>query len=1094
MSYPDGIDPTSERARDRAQAREQLTAAVTGLLNQVPSLPNEGRVGNGELLHLRLMTTPQELAMLPFELANPPSGFENGGQPLLIGPTPDVVLTREVRRGCCLPGRPPPEPRVLVVFADPSESNIPAEHTLEAIGQALRPWGHPAARDGKLTMDLGDHLAVLPRASLDEIREKCATGRFTHVHILAHGAQMARPGDHNYGLALWNRSKDGEEIVDGKSLARALRPPQTDGTWASPWCVVLCTCDSGNVGGVVHPTANIAHALHVAGVPFVLASQYPLTFGAAVKLAETLYPLEFRGEDPRYILRDVRHTIATHMRNTHDWASLVAYAGWSDDVAQQLEETRITRVLAQLEAAQDWADSIIAKADYKRREKERKKDKGNTQISRQQDVDAAGDAVLTRSIDLVAAASERLEREVATKRRQLADIERRSEEITKHERQHLRGKVTALLTEIYGLLGSASKRRARLLAHKGNREEERKALEEATRWYLKGVDLQAPEHWTPCQSFVLQALSGRWDGSDGAPTDSATRNWRLARQNAERALGDRQEREWSHGTLVEVELWRPLFELGARTDEIEKAADKGADKEAQEKADKADEQAIKAATEHLRNLMSEAGADSFAVKSTLRQLWRYLEWWGEQDYIDARMKARVQRVLDNVGSKSFTIEDPERIELEIHLPDSMAAASELAKSDEVLGDGKVKTIQVDEEDADTAFSVQMLPARQGDALWVEYGDPDDPRRILIDGGFRTTMRVVESRIKKIANASPEGKCHFELGVVSHIDADHIEGLVEMIGKPFPVTFGDLWFNGRKHLDVPAVETALADQDLLGGKHGLFLDTVLELSKTRWNAAFDGGTIVAVPDKRKLPVVDLPDGMKLTIMSPTPEKLEDLAKRWDKEVRKAGLDGKNYSEVLAAMDRLHYGVGALTDALLRRKKPSGPLNLAKELKKPDGADSSPANGSSIAFLAEYAGRSCLFMADAHPDAMIAAIDQVVGPGGRLQTGAVKLSHHGSANNVTLGLLKRLDSKVFLVSTNGGGGHYHPDRSAIAKLVAGDWRPKAKSEYPIRILFNYRNEYTRIWDDEDLKKTHHYAVDYADGGDILELALVPKTPEG
>jgi len=390
--------------------------------------------------------------------------------------------------------------------------------------------------------------------------------------------------------------------------------------------------------------------------------------------------------------------------------------------------------------------------------------------------------------------------------------------------------------------------------------------------------------------------------------------------------------------------------------------------------------------------------------------------------------------------------------------------------------------------------VQMLPARQGDALWIEYGDPDDPRRILIDGGFRTTVRVVESRIKKIANASPEGKCHFELGVVSHIDADHIEGLVEMIGKPFPVTFGDLWFNGRKHLDVPAVETALADQDLLGGKHGLFLDTALELSKIRWNAAFDGGAIVVAPDKHQLPVVDLPDGMKLTIMSPTPEKLDDLAKRWDKEVRKAGLDGKNYSEVLAAMDKLHYGVGALTDALLRRKKPTGPLNLATELKKPDGEDTSPANGSSIAFLAEHAGRSCLFMADAHSDAMIAAIDQMAGPGERLQTGAVKLSHHGSANNVTLSLLKRLDSRVFLVSTNGGGGHYHPDRSAIAKLVAGDWRPRAKSKYPIRILFNYRNEYTRIWDDKDLKKKHHYAVDYADGGNILELALVPKTPKG
>jgi len=430
MSYPEGLDPRAEAARDRTQAHERLATAVTGLLDQIPALPHEGRVGNGQLLHLRLMTTPQELAMLPFELANPPGGFENGGQPLLIGPTPDVVLTREVRRGCELPGRPPPEPRILVVFADPSESGIPSEPTLEAIAQALRPYGHPVRHGNKLAMDFGNRLSVLPKASLDEIREQCATGNFTHVHILAHGATMGTPGRQGFGLALWDRHKETEEVVDGKTLARALRPPQVDGSWASPWCVVLCTCDSGNSGGVVHPNASIAHALHVAGVPFVLASQYPLTFDAAVKLAQTLYPLEFRGEDPRQILRDVRHTLATHLRHTHDWASLVAYAGWPDDVAQQLDETRISRVLAQLEAAQDWADKVITKADLAERDRSTrsakkgaaKKRKAGARAGPGAGAPAVGtieEAVLARSLDLVQAASDQLEREAKAKERQL---------------------------------------------------------------------------------------------------------------------------------------------------------------------------------------------------------------------------------------------------------------------------------------------------------------------------------------------------------------------------------------------------------------------------------------------------------------------------------------------------------------------------------------------------------------------------------------------------------------------------------------------------------------------------------------------------
>ena len=218
----------------------------------------------------------------------------------------------------------------------------------------------------------------------------------------------------------------------------------------------------------------------------------------------------------------------------------------------------------------------------------------------------------------------------------------------------------------------------------------------------------------------------------------------------------------------------------------------------------------------------------------------------------------------------------------------------------------------------------------------------------------------------------------------------------------------------------------------------------------------------------------------------------MANRWDSEVRKAGLDGANASEVLAAMGRLHYGIDAY-NSLLRRKRPDGPLDIEKELAQPDGEDSSAANGSSIAFLAEHKDRSCLFMADAHPETILSSIDKHVGHDKRLNVGAVKLSHHGSGNNVTLPLLRRLNCQVFLVSTNGGGGHYHPDRHAIAKLVAGKWRPgNDLSSYPITVLFNYRNEFTTIWDDPDLQSKYNYATHYADPGSILGLTLVPKAP--
>jgi beta-lactamase superfamily II metal-dependent hydrolase len=1048
MRYEEGMD--SSVASDRAFAREQLSRTVTRLLEQIPALPHEGRVDDGELLHLRLMTTPQELAILPFELANPPSGFSSGGQPLLIGPTPDVVLTREVRRSSNLHVRVPPKTRVLLAVADPSNRGLPFEATRDAIAHSLRPWVRPVVRGDTITGNLDAHLTVLDSASLDDIREHCASGNFTHVHILAHGAELKQDGQEGYGLALWDRRKEREEVVSGPLLARALRPPRDDSAWAGPWCVVLCTCESGDVGGVMHPTANLAHSLHVAGVPFVIASQYPLTFGAAIELAKTLYPLELRGEDPRRTLRDVRHAIATRMRDTHDWASLVAYAGWPDDVVQQLAAIRVIRVFAQLEAAQDWADHVIAHAGP-----------GDSV-----DVDVIG-----RSVNLVEKASERLEREAAAKEQQLRDVYHRDErhEISKHERQHLLGNVTSLLTEIYGLLGSASKRRARLHEYGGDKSDAQSALRAAADWYLKGVALRAPEHWTACQSFVMlgMGVSAGWGGEKDK--EYAHEQWRSAYETATHQRDDPGSQVWADSTLVEVEIWRPFFN-----------------------DDKAVESAVEQAKKHLRGVIAGARPDRFPLKSTLRQLRRYTEWWGASEYLDKGVLARATEVLEAAPADESREEFEDRARLKIDLQDTLDATGDEVNVNKMLGPAEIVEVRADENDAsDTVFRVRMLPARQGDALWVEYGSTDNVYRILIDGGFRTTIRTVENQIRELADAAENGKCHFELAVVSHIDADHIEGIIEILSASLPVSFGDFWFNGRRHLKVPAIEPGRDGSQLLGGKHGLFLDNALDQLNVGWNEMFDRKAICFDPRAKKLPKIELADNMTLTIMSPTPAKLDVLAKRWDKEVERAGLEGADAGDILDAMAKLHFRTGGLDDQLLGRSKPAGPIDIDKLLAVPDGADDTPANGSSIAFLAEHGGRSCLFMADAHPDVMITAIDKLAGKKKRLAVGAVKLSHHGSGNNVTLELLKRIDSRVFMVSTSGGGGHYHPDRHAIAKLVAGDWRP-AGEEHAIKILFNYRSDYTEIWDDKVLRKKYNYSVEYADPGDILELSLVPKTP--
>ncbi len=1065
-------DPSAMAAdcRDRAVVHRQLADMVTTLLEQVPGLASEGRVSEGQMLHLRLMLTPQELALLPFELANAPSGFASGQQPLLLGPRPDVVLTREVRRSESVRVKVPPQPKILLVVG---EGTVPFEPTRDAILRALEPWIGPVNDKGTVKHDLASHLHILHAATLDEVREACATGEFTHVHILAHGAPLPESEQKGFGLALWNRAKDDQEVVSGASLALALRPPGDDGSYARPWSVVLCTCDSGNVGGVIHPTANIAHALHIEGIPMVIASQYPLTFGAAVELAGTFYRLELRGEDPRRTVRDVRHAIATRMRGTHDWASLVVYAGWPDDVQGQLDEIRLVRLFAQLEAASGWADTAIEAYEELNRPRSARKSRASkgAKASKGKEPPQELPQVLSRSIKAIERVAELLEREAHRCERKRDEIAGRRErsEISKHERAHLLGNVTALLTEIYGLLGSAAKRKARLLTATGSDAHAKIAIRDAGSWYLKGVALKAPEHWTACQSFVMLGLGQKMGWASEEDLKRAREQWVAAKETAERVLKDANATVdpgtavWAHSTLIEVAIWGPFF---AATEEPTDLTN--------------EEEAVRKATHHLDQVRKMAESDPFPLHSTTRQLERYRSWWGPKKYVDEGVLQRAEHVLGTVGDADRAESPPTNFEmLEYAIEETEIAA--------VLGTGKTTPVFKDQADDESTFLVRMLPARQGDALWIEYGKEGDRHRILIDGGFRRTLDAVRPTIEEIAETSPTKRCEFALGVVSHIDADHIEGFIELLAGKYPVSFGDMWFNGRRHLESEAL-VKFDPAETLAGKHGLFLDQVLDLGRTPWNQAFEREAVVVPSGDAPLPCIELPGDMWLTLFSPTPAKLRDLARRWDREVRKAGLDGASFDQIRAAMDRLHYSTEGLMDRTLRREKPVGTPDIAELLKVADGVDESPANGSSIAFLAEFEGRSCFFMADAHPDALIESIDRHVGKDGRLSVGAVKLSHHGSGNNVTDALLRRIDSSVFLISTSGGGGHYHPDREAIARLIAGSWREER--EQKIHLLFNYKSPFTTVWDDQEWKDRYNYEVYYADSGDILELSAVPR----
>jgi len=346
------------------------------------------------------------------------------------------------------------------------------------------------------------------------------------------------------------------------------------------------------------------------------------------------------------------------------------------------------------------------------------------------------------------------------------------------------------------------------------------------------------------------------------------------------------------------------------------------------------------------------------------------------------------------------------------------------------------------------FRIDMLPAREGDCLIVSYGSEESPHRILIDGGRKATY----SDLKGYLSSLPESERVFELLIVSHVDRDHIEGVLALFDDPEPlVTFKDIWFNGYHHLKGEDFEEFSAVQ---GEKLTEYLKKGVAEGSFTWNGHFGENytkpAALALDDE--LVEIELDGGMVLTLLSPTREKLKDLINKWEAECEKAGIvTGTDDSPP----EKEGYEVFSSIDI----------DSLAAE---PFKTDSSKANGSSIAVLASFKGKSALLSGDAHVDCLLASIARLDQRGDKPNIDVVKIPHHGSRKNVSKDLLESFHCSNYLISTN-GSYFDHPDPVAMSRLIKfGGQNTK--------IWFNYRSEETEIWHESSWMDDFDYKIGF------------------
>lgn len=340
----------------------------------------------------------------------------------------------------------------------------------------------------------------------------------------------------------------------------------------------------------------------------------------------------------------------------------------------------------------------------------------------------------------------------------------------------------------------------------------------------------------------------------------------------------------------------------------------------------------------------------------------------------------------------------------------------------------------------------MMQAAYGDTLLLEYGRAENPRRILIDGGPWYRYEALRERLLRI----PEAQRTFELLVVTHVDADHIDGIIRLLQDPaLGLTFKDVWFNDWKHLQPKMT-------GVLGAKQGEYLGALLERDALPWNAAFDGKPVM-VPEHGPLPRIPLEDKAEIVLLSPEPAQLENLRKHWKKVLRKA-----------------HYTPGDREHALeeLKRKSRYGPPKGKLGLEP----DSSEANGSSIAFMFSYGGRRLLLAGDAWAPVLERSLQRFhAEEGGAQPVEAFKLSHHGSFSNITKKLVRLAGAGRYLVSTD-GAYFKHPDQDALRLILANH-----RGSVP-ELVFNYRTEFTKPWANPARPEGREYTASYPEGAPL------------
>ena len=323
------------------------------------------------------------------------------------------------------------------------------------------------------------------------------------------------------------------------------------------------------------------------------------------------------------------------------------------------------------------------------------------------------------------------------------------------------------------------------------------------------------------------------------------------------------------------------------------------------------------------------------------------------------------------------------------------------------------------------MKLTAVKAKHGDAFILTA----DGARVLIDGGPSSVYdRFLREHLVTLDDGSGEPP-NIDLMMVSHIDADHIVGILDLTNEMIeaneedaapPVTITRAWVNTfsdtlissgletKREANALAAKVASAfddDDDLVEAVDGhtkLVLSSVSQGRNLRrnlktlavpTNVRFRNRMALAGADKGPWRKGDL----SISIIGPTKKEVDRLKRRWAKDLPK----------ILAREEKARAAAASL--------------------------DRSVFNLSSIVCVAEANGKTMLLTGDARGDTILKWLEE---SDGAMEYDIFKLPHHGSDRNVTADMFEKITARHYVVSGDGKHGNPEPAMFEMLFEARGD----------------------------------------------------------